>query len=59
MHINCIYIYIYSSGFTSYFTTPSVKNSITAEWLRIAPIKFVNSEKNTFLLLLIFSVKAL
>ena len=38
-----IYIYIYSYGFTSNFTTISAKSSITAGWLRIAPIKFVNS----------------
>ena len=36
-------IYISSSDFTLYFTTISAKNSITAGWLRIAPIKFVNS----------------
>ena len=46
---NCIYIYIYiyiyisSYGFTSHFTTISAKNYMTAGWLRITPIKFVNS----------------
>ena len=37
------FIYISSSVFTSHFTAISAKSSITARWLRIAPIKFLNS----------------
>ena len=61
--------FISPTGFTSHFTTISANNSITTGWLTIAPmisqLEFYEfqvamfSEKNTFLLLLIFSVKAL
>ena len=66
-----IYIHISSSGFTSHFTTIFAKDSIAAGWSRIASsykipqLEFCKSqvmmfsEKKTFLLLLIFSVKAL
>ena len=62
-------VFMSSSGFTSHLTSISVKNSITTGWLRIVPIirqldfyKFqvvMSSKKNTFMLLLIFSVKVL